>query len=90
MDGYEVRLNNLMYSEYCKIKNSYILATEFGCFLLSQSSRVGILVNKSLLEQVFSPSITVSLVSIIQLVFRTHLLIYQKGCVIISIENSFK
>jgi hypothetical protein len=30
MDDYEVRLNILMYSEYCQIKNSFILATESG------------------------------------------------------------
>jgi len=45
MDDYEVRLNILVYSEYCKIKNSYILVTELECFLLSQTSCVGFLVN---------------------------------------------
>jgi len=40
-DDDEVRLSILIYSEYCKIKNSCILATEFECFLLSQSSCVG-------------------------------------------------
>ena len=55
MDDYGVRVNNLMYSEYCKIKNLYILATEFECFLLSQSSCVGFLSEQKVIGTGFFP-----------------------------------